>query len=56
MVLRQVALSCAERIGFICFIVKFSFVCYFEKKGCPRQEETALNLFHFIYLSSLRKT
>ena len=43
MVLRQVALNGTERIEFICFIVKFCFVCCFEKKGCPRQEETALS-------------
>ena len=36
--------------------ISFCLICSFEKKGCPHHEKTALSLFHFIYLSSLRKT
>lgn len=55
MVLRQVTLNGTERIGFICFIAKFSFVCCFEKKGCPHHEKTAFSLFHVIFPSLIGK-
>ena len=42
-VLRQTALSCAETVELICFIVGLVFVL--RKKGCPHHEKTALSYY-----------
>ena len=50
MVLRQVALNGTERIEFICFIIKFSFVVVLRKRAVlVKKRQPLVNIISYIF-------